>query len=252
MLKSHPIDLPHPWSHSESPHADFTTRLKAALPSPPSPPPASRYPAVEPYGASVEDTPLLRRAGEQARRGWWYLGWARRGVAGFLNPPMAGGLLAVVAGVIPFTHSSLFDEGAWASPFSQSIQNLGKLYAVLQMFVLGAHLQSKKGSRPPIPPLVYLFVFRFLVMPVISTGVVYGVRVWLGDRVYEDPILDFVMAIAPVGPPALTLAAIVEMSDADESTTTAVAKTIVLSYALTPLISLSVTGAQSVVGALYK
>ncbi|KAK6902965.1 hypothetical protein I203_108226 [Kwoniella mangroviensis CBS 8507] len=64
-------------------------------------------------------------------------------------------------------------------------------------------------------------------------------------------VQDFIMMLAPVGPPALTLAAIVEMSDIDEDVETAVAKTIVISYALTPLISVSVTAALQVVQKLY-
>ncbi|WWD15945.1 hypothetical protein CI109_100369 [Kwoniella shandongensis] len=100
------------------------------------------------------------------------------------------------------------------------------------MFVLGAHLRSKKGSRPPTIPLIYLFVFRFVIMAVISISVVYGVRKVAGSRILDDPVL------------------IVEMSDADESTETAVAKTIVLSYVLTPLISVSVTAALAVIQAM--
>ena len=80
---------------------------------------------------------------------------------------------------------------------------------------------------------------------------------------------DFILILIPVGPPALTLAAvskdtnnayprltygpfqIVEMSDAGEETQAAVAKTILISYIITPVISLSVSAALTTVKLLY-
>jgi len=220
----------HPWSHSESPH---TTSKIAETQS---------YPTIEPY--PEESSPLLSRSKEVTISVW-------KRITSYLNPPMAGGIAAVVTGSIPPFHRWLYGDDAPLTPFTQSVQNIGDLYTVLQMFVLGAHLKSKKGSPPPIFPLAYLFVFRFAIMPVISTSVIYGVRKWLGDRILLDPILDFTMAIAPVGPPALTLAALVEMADTDEGTDSAVAQTIVLSYAFTPLIGASVSGVLTVVKRLY-
>ncbi|WVF68279.1 hypothetical protein IAT40_003044 [Kwoniella sp. CBS 6097] len=239
MMKKHPLDIPHPWSHSESPHA-----IKQLMDD------VRGYPEVQPYENNDEETPLLDQVKTGGRRGWRALKIIQKSAAGFMNPPMYGGLAAIIFGVIPFTHRWLFEKG-WLSPFSESIDKIGKLYAALQMLVIGAHLKSKKGSRPPLFPLIYLFVFRFVIMPVISIALVYGVRKGLGERILSDPVLDFVMMIAPVGPPALTLAAIVEMSDTHEDTETAVAKTIVISYALTPLISASVTAALAVVQKLY-
>nr|XP_019013558.1 uncharacterized protein I206_01628 [Kwoniella pini CBS 10737]OCF52339.1 hypothetical protein I206_01628 [Kwoniella pini CBS 10737] len=240
MMKRHPLDVPHPWSHSESPHA--VKKVKEVL--------SGGYPEIEPY-SDDENAPLLDQAREGGKKGWKILKIVKNCLAGFMNPPMYGGIAAILAGVIPFLHNWLFTKGAWLSPFSDSIEKIGKLYAALQMLVIGAHLRTKNGSRPPIFPLMYLFVIRFAVMPVISISMVYGVRKALGDRILSDPVLDFIMMIAPVGPPALTLAAIVEMSDTDENVETAVAKTIVISYALSPLISFSVTAALHVVQKLY-
>ncbi|WWC61094.1 uncharacterized protein I303_103672 [Kwoniella dejecticola CBS 10117] len=169
MMNSHPLDVPHPWSHSESPHA--VKKVKEVL--------NGGYPAIEPYHDDDENAPLLDQARERGKKGWKILVILKNSLAGFMNPPMYGGLAAILAGVIPFLHSWLFDKGAWLSP------------------------------------------------------VVYGVRKALGDRILSDPIL------------------IVEMSDTDEDVETAVAKTIVVSYALTPLISVSVTAALQVVEKLY-
>ncbi|WWC69428.1 uncharacterized protein I206_103367 [Kwoniella pini CBS 10737] len=197
MMKRHPLDVPHPWSHSESPHA--VKKVKEVL--------SGGYPEIEPY-SDDENAPLLDQAREGGKKGWKILKIVKNCLAGFMNPPMYGGIAAILAGVIPFLHNWLFTKGAWLSP-------------------------TKNGSRPPIFPLMYLFVIRFAVMPVISISMVYGVRKALGDRILSDPVL------------------IVEMSDTDENVETAVAKTIVISYALSPLISFSVTAALHVVQKLY-
>lgn len=58
------------------------------------------------------------------------------------------------------------------------------------MFVLGAHLYSKKTSgKPPLGTLAYLFVYRFVVIAAISNGVVYGLRQVGGKWLREDPVL---------------------------------------------------------------
>lgn len=59
------------------------------------------------------------------------------------------------------------------------------------------------------------------------------------------------LILAPIGPSALSLASIVTMSDASEETTSIVAQTILVSHALTPLISLSVSAGLAVVQVLY-
>ncbi|ORY23035.1 endoplasmic reticulum protein [Naematelia encephala] len=240
-------------AHSESPYVPTkvaeavqdATRLPAQeLPT--------SYPNIDLYPAEAESAPLLHKAKVEGWRSWLVIKFIKSSVRGFLNPPTVGGLLAIIAGLIPFVRHTLFSKSSALGPLSQSLSNLGDLYTVLQMFVLGAHLQSKRGSRPPFWPLFYLFTFRFAIMPIISTSVIYGVRKAAGNHILRDPILDFTMAIAPVGPPALTLAAIAEMSHADDETNAAIAQTIVLSYVFTPLISFSVAGALKAVNSLYE
>ncbi len=51
------------------------------------------------------------------------VGWRKAGgkVLAFMNPPMWGGLTAVLAGLIPFARHGLFDQGGWLKPFSESV-----------------------------------------------------------------------------------------------------------------------------------
>jgi len=61
-------------------------------------------------------------------------------------------------------------------------------------------------------------------------------------------MLDFVLMISNTGPPALTLSAIADMADLTADVEGQVSRILLLSYAVTPLISLPVTAALTVVG----
>lgn len=57
--------------------------------------------------------------------------------------------------------------------------------------------------------------------------------------------MAFVLAIAPVGPPALTLCAIADLADITEEIEGQISRIILLSYAVTPFISVSVVNLSS-------
>jgi hypothetical protein len=56
--------------------------------------------------------------------------------------------------------------------------------------------------------MVYLFALRFVLMPVFSISFIYAIRQWKPDLLIKDPMFDFALMIAPIGPPAITLAAV--------------------------------------------
>lgn len=156
---------------------------------------------------------------------------------------------------------TFFEEGgALNASLTQSIKTLGKLYTGLQMFVLGGKLVQKKGGKAKKLPLLYLFLFRFILVPAISISVVYGLRARFPHYVKADPILDFVLAIAYVGPPAwvvyyttmhvadltllrITLAALADMSGMDKAEQGVIAVVLLASYVVTPFMSISVSTA---------
>jgi len=157
-----------------------------------------------------------------------------------VNPPLVGGILAVCFGLIPWFHRELFGPGI-LSPISDSINNVGKLFSALQMLVLGSHLYSKKGSKTSPFLLAWLFTYRFVIAPAISISVVYGIRTTWPNLMDKDPMLDFVLALSNVGPPALTLAAVAVMADIPSEIEGQVSRILTFSYAVTPLISFPVT-----------
>lgn len=178
----------HPWSESEQ---------------------YPEYSEVHPYHnvdhPSTESSPLLARADNDIRMAPKVAKTMLKRLDAFMNPPMYGGAAAIVTGVIPFLHKWFYgDQGALSSQvksfplllilinnprFTRSVENLGNLYPALQMFVLGAHLRSKNGPRPPIFALFYLYAFRFFIMPLISSSIVWGVRRTIGSKIIQDPIL---------------------------------------------------------------
>ncbi|KAJ7459790.1 hypothetical protein FB451DRAFT_560203 [Mycena latifolia] len=161
-------------------------------------------------------------------------------IVGAINPPLRGGLLAIVFGMIPWFHHELFGPGI-LSPISDSISNLGKLFSALQMLVLGSHLYSKKGAKPQPFLLAWLFTYRFVIAPAISISMVYYIRTTWPNLIDKDPMLDFVIAMSNVGPPALTLSAVAAMAELTSDVEGQVSRILTSSYAVTPLISFPVT-----------
>jgi predicted permease len=150
------------------------------------------YPNITPYPATSDETqPLLsqQRATRVSNDISHKLKAVCAKIGEYVNPPMLGGGLAMILGMIPFMRHALFDNTGLLSPVADSIKNLGKLYTVLQTWVLGARLYSKQGGRPAFWPMFYLFMIRFVVMTVLSCAAVYGIRRLLGDVVKEDPML---------------------------------------------------------------
>lgn len=91
--------------------------------------------------------------------------------------------------MIPFLRTALFHDKGLLSPFEQSVENLGDLYTALQTLILGAQLYSKAGKRPAVGPILYLFLYRFVLVTGIACGLVFGSRKLLGSAMHQDPVL---------------------------------------------------------------
>ena len=63
-------------------------------------------------------------------------------------------------------------------------------------------VEPHRSGRAKLWPLAYLFLYRFVLVPLISGSVVYGIRARWPNYVARDPMLDFTLAISNVGPPA--------------------------------------------------
>ncbi|KAF2771004.1 hypothetical protein EJ03DRAFT_373315 [Teratosphaeria nubilosa] len=177
------------------------------------------------------------RARFETHKYWRHLPpWAQGAVEfayQFFNPPVIGAVIGAVVGLL-----------------TSAIKNVGDLFAALQVIVVGvklsqALLKLKKGEasgKVPWLPMTIITVIRFVLWPAISISVVYALasRTGVFD---DDPILWFAMMLMPVGPPAMKLTALADVSGADEEQKMGIAKFLTISYAISPLICFSVVGA---------
>jgi predicted permease len=130
------------------------------------------------------------------------------------NPPLTGALLAVLIGLIPpIKHEFYVKEGFFYGTVTTSLINVGELFTSLMLFVLGANLQIKSqgDSHTPVLVLLYIYVMRFVLMPVIGIFLVWKISAWgwLDDNSHEglggDPMLKFILCLIPAGPPYFSL-----------------------------------------------
>lgn len=155
--------------------------------------PQPDYPNVQPYPSveNNETSPLLNKNKAKAvSKGVFRAAVVlAQKATSFMNPPMWGGVLAIISGLIPWLRHSLFDDSGVLSAFEQSVENLGDLYTSLQTLILGSQLYSKAGHRPPVGAVAYLFLYRFFIVTAVSCGLVVASRKLLGDYIKKDPIL---------------------------------------------------------------
>ena len=133
-----------------------------------------------------------------------------RSVRSVWNPPLTGALLAILVGIIPPLKREFYDQqGFFYGTITTSLSNIGELFTALMLFILGANLQikSQRESSTPVMVLLYIYVMRFIVMPLIGIVVVWKVSAWgwLDDNAHKglggDPMMKFIMCIMPAGPP---------------------------------------------------
>jgi hypothetical protein len=172
----------------------------------------------------------------------------------FLNPPFIGTCLGALIGLVPALHTLFFasqQHGGYLNAWlTASLKNVGDLFAALQVIVVGIKLSSsllkwKKGEasgRMPWGPWATVTFVRFVLWPAISIPLIYAFATKTGV-LDEEPMLWFAMMLMPVGPPALSITAMADVSGADETQKLSIAKFLTVSYVVSPLICFSVVGA---------
>jgi hypothetical protein len=172
----------------------------------------------------------------------------------FLNPPFIGTCLGALIGLVPALHTLFFSDqqhGGYLNTWlTAALKNVGDLFAALQVIVVGIKLSSSllkwkkgeaSGSMPWGPWATVTFV-RFVLWPAISIPLIYAFATKTGV-LDDEPILWFAMMLMPVGPPALSITAMADVSGADETQKLSIAKFLTVSYVVSPLICFSVVGA---------
>ncbi len=174
----------------------------------------------------------------------------------FLHAPLIGATLGAVLGLVPPLHKAFFGDpengGIFTAWLTESVKNIGGLFASLQVVVVGAKLSSslrkmKRGEDSgtvPWTPLVFVTIMRFIVWPAVSIVFIY----LLASRTNvldDDPILWFTMMLMPTGPPAMKLTALADVSGSSEEEKMSIAKFLSVSDSLQPLpLSMNVPGSR--------
>lgn len=171
----------------------------------------------------------------------------------FTNAPLIGALIGGIIGLTPGLHTAFFSDpdkgGFFKAWLTTSIENVGDLFASLQLVVVGAKLsegltKAKNGEssgKVPWLAMVVIFAIRFILWPILSIGVIF-LLASKTDVLTNDPILWFVMMLMPTGPPATKLTALADVSGADQEQKLAISKFLMYSYAVSPVICFAVVG----------
>ncbi|KAI9815898.1 MAG: hypothetical protein M1832_005209 [Thelocarpon impressellum] len=194
----------------------------------------------------------------------------------FLNAPLIGAVVGAILGLVPPLHriffSSTEDGGYFKAWLTTSVQNIGDLFAALQLVVVGSKLSNslrkmKKGEesgRVPWTPMIFVFAMRFVFWPLVSIPLIWALASrtkLLGD----DPMLWFCMALMAGGPSAIKLTALADVNGSNEQEKMSIAKFLTvscsrrapfgggprthtnpahqISYAVSPVICFAVAGA---------
>jgi predicted permease len=187
------------------------------------------------------------------RAQWWLLFFYD-----FLNAPLLGAVLGAIIGLTPLLHRAFFakeyDGGFFTAWLTESWKNVGGLFVPLPLIVAGISLytsyqESKEGDSSktavPLATTVFILVTRFILWPIFSIGVIYGIVHSAGTRGFlgSDPMLWFAMMLMPTGPPAMKLITMVQVSDAGPDDERRIAKILTISYIISPILAFTVVGA---------
>ena len=163
----------------------------------------------------------------------------------FLHAPLIGAVIGAIIGLAPPLHKAFFGDpengGIFTAWLTDSVKQIGGLFAALQVVVVGVKLSSsmrkmKRGEdsgHVPWIPLIFVTIMRFIIWPAISIAFIYG----LASRTNvldADPILWYAMMLMPTGPPAMKLTALADVSGSNESEKMSIAKFLCVSCYIQP------------------
>jgi predicted permease len=174
-----------------------------------------RRPSVVPKKKWIELHPRTK---------WWLLF-----IWDFFNAPLLGAVAGAIVGLVPALHRAFFYDtsngGIFTAWLTASFKTIGQLFVPLPVVIAGVSLYTSiRASRDPehagepgTPWLTtaFILVVRFLIWPVASIAVIYGLAKRTGV-VGDDPMLWFALMLMPTGAPAMKLITMVQVSGADQ------------------------------------
>lgn len=168
----------------------------------------------------------------------------------FVNAPFIGALIGLVLGMVgPLYRQFFTSDGFFSGWLTASVRNIGDLFASLQALTVGVKLLSsykemqrgEDAGRMPWGTTVFIVLIRFVFWPAVGIPIIYMLA-HKTTLLNSDPVLWFCMMLMPVGPPALKLLALADVSGAEEKEKSSLVKFLSMSYLLSPIICFSVVG----------
>ncbi|KIX98654.1 uncharacterized protein Z520_05955 [Fonsecaea multimorphosa CBS 102226] len=171
----------------------------------------------------------------------------------FLSTPFVGGVIGIFIGFTPPLHRLFFaetDQGGYFSAWlTESTKHIGQLFVSLQMVIVGVKLsvslrrekRHEDTGYLPWGPVVFAALFRFILWPAISIPLIWVVATKT-KLLAKDPMLWFTMMMMPVGPTAMKLMALADVSRVEKTEKMVIARFLALIYGMTPLTCLAVVG----------
>ncbi|KAI0630152.1 auxin efflux carrier [Trametes polyzona] len=150
-----------------------------------------------------------------------------------MSPPLIGAILALIIGITPPLHKQILDQdGALYTSVTQSIENLGELFVVLQTFTVGAELAIVPSTHPGVLATSWVLFVRFLIMPAVSLLFVFATA---GRGIYvDDRLVWFLLILIPAGPSAMLLVSVAELVDISQG---AIAGYLTIAYMFSPFMA---------------
>jgi len=173
----------------------------------------------------------------------------------FVNAPLIGAFIGLIIGLVPALHKAFFansnEGGIFTAWLTASLKNTGELFVSLQVIVVGVKLSSslrklKRGDanagRTPWSAVLFVFAIRYIFWALVSIPIIYALA--RNTKLLDaDGILWFSMMLMPLGPPAMSLIPMADVSGKDERIKMAVAKLLTGMYAASPLLAFAVVAA---------
>lgn len=125
---------------------------------------------------------FMKRVSQGSKKHWVNLPpWAQNSlslIGTFLNAPLVGAIIGAVLGLVPAFHAVFFNEpengGFFKAWLTSSLEDIGGLFAALQLITVGAKLsatlmamkQGKPSGQMKLVPMLSIFLIRFFLWPV--------------------------------------------------------------------------------------
>ncbi|KAI1105242.1 auxin efflux carrier [Jackrogersella minutella] len=172
----------------------------------------------------------------------------------FFNPPSIGAAIGLAIGLSPPLHRLFFNgmsEGGYFNAWlTSSLRNIGELFVSLQVIVVGVKLSlslrlMKEGEdtgKLPLGTVLCVIFIRFILWPAISIPLIWALAAHT-NILPDDPMLWWALMMMPIGPTAMKVLALADVSGTSNTIRMSIAKFLTISYIVTPIVSFAVVGA---------